>query len=191
MTLDISNIFATVDRDRKLSSPERKAVLETVQELQETKRRETEASNAISIEGMQGQWERACGATKLKASVEAMFTKINSINKQLIELGVAPIHVGESITSYRRHEPYRYSHSYNDEEAGRYAVKIKDKTLKKKYDDMRKNIEEMQNTTSRFDELRFKIATILTMSTVGEVIDAFEVEAPEIIGTNRRLTHKS
>jgi hypothetical protein len=29
------------------------------------------------------------------------------------------------------------------------------------------------------------------MSTVGEVIDAFEVEAPEIIGTDKRLTHKA
>ena len=190
MTLDISNIFATVDRDRKLSSPERKAVLETVQELQETKRRETEASNAITIEGMQSQWESACGATKLKASVEVMFTKINSINKQLIELGVAPVHVGESITSYRRYEPYKY-HSYSDEDQRKYAVKIKDKALKKKYDSMRKSIEEMKKATSRFDELRFKIATILTMSTVGEVIDAFEVEAPEIIGTDKRLTHKA
>jgi hypothetical protein len=190
MTLDISNIFATVDRDRKLSSPERKAVLETVQELQETKRRETEASNAITIEGMQGQWERACGATKLKASVEVMVTKINSTNRQLVELGVVPVCTRDSINSYRRHEAYKYA-SYDDENEGKYAIKIKDKTLKKKYDDMSKRIKEMKNVTNRFDELRFKIATILTMSTVGEVIDAFEVEAPEIIGTDKRLTHKA
>lgn len=189
MTIDINAVLDNANRDRKITITERKMVMDVVTDIQQTRRQEAQAANALKEEGVQAQWESACGANKVKSEIDSCFDRINSLNRQLAERGVKPVKDDDRLVRYY-FEPMngrRLGSCYGGTEV---KLKITNKALKKKYDVMQANLKTLDKSSNKYDDLRTRLGVIVGCATVGEVIDTMEDEAPEIIGTGKRLTHK-
>jgi len=184
MTIDISSVLNNADKDRKISITERKGFMDVICDIQLAKRNEKAAKDALLIEGAQAEWEKACGANKVKAEIDLCFDKINNLNRQLVERGVKPVKTEDRLHHYFTSG----SRCYGGTEV---SLKIGNKTLKKKYDGMQATIKKLNDSTNKYDATKLKLAALIGCSTVGEIIGVLEEECPEMLGVDRQLTHKA
>lgn len=174
--MEVMQILKTADHARKLTTSERNHLVKVVEHLHNARVQENNAKAEVKIEAAKHSWSVTCGADKVRSTVKALIVQINDLNAQLCELGCEPVDTN-SIERYYHHD--------RDEDS--VLLKIKSKSLRKKFLEFRKRIDVLEKTHDTYSELRFRVCAILGFATVGEAIEGLTSECPEVMDPSRQI----
>ena len=171
-----------INKDRKLSSPDKRRLLEIMRESNHAAKQLDDAQTETAKSKAQQEWESFIGADKVRVKIREYCSTINELNTQLVEQGCEPVHADDRI-----HSAWVISRDKPE-------LKLEGSQLEK--------YKEHQARMRSIDEARgqgvndyYEVSAILHIETVGDALEVLGKTAPQLvardeIGVSRILETK-